>query len=62
MTYTAKGKLYARMVYRGIMDEDASGARKWPDEVPAENRDETWDAYTNFYQYQPPIDPPEDGE
>ena len=39
------------MVYRG--------QRAWPEEVPAQYRDETWDAYTNFYQYKPDIEPPE---
>lgn len=52
MTYTAQGKLYARMVYRG--------QRQWPEEVPAQNRDECWDAYTNFYGYKPDIEPPEE--
>lgn len=60
MTYTAQGKLYARMVYRGIVDENASGARKWPDEVPVEYQDECWDAYTNYYQYKPDIEPPKE--
>ena len=45
MTYTAQGKLYARMVYRE--------QRQWPEEVPVQYRDECWDAYTNFYQYKP---------
>jgi hypothetical protein len=51
MTYTAQGKLYARMVYRE--------QRQWPEEVPVQYRDECWDAYTNFYQYKPDIAPPE---
>lgn len=59
MTYTAQGKLYARMVYRGMQDKNAPGAREWPTGVPAQYRDETWDAYTNFYQYKPDIEPPE---
>ena len=48
--FTAEGKLYARLVYKG--------KRTWPEGVKAEFRDETWDAYTNFYHYLPPCSLP----
>lgn len=47
MAFTAQGKLYARLVYRG--------QRVWWEGVPAEHRDDCWDAYTNFYKYKPDI-------
>lgn len=47
--FTAKGKLYARLVY--------AGKRVWADEVPQEYQQECYDAYTDFYQYQPPLTP-----
>ena len=50
MVYTAQGKLYARLVYRR--------QRIWWEGVPAEHRDDCWDAYTNFYKYKPDIEVP----
>lgn len=52
MTITAKGKLYARLVHEG--------KRKYPDEIPTDKVPvyDVWDAYTNYYNYQPELVPP----
>lgn len=50
MAITAKGKLYARMVH--------NGQRVWEEGVPEEYREDCYDAYTNFYQFKPDIEPP----
>lgn len=50
MEFTSKGKLYARLIH--------SGKRVYPDEIPADLIQETYNAYTYFYEYQPELVPP----
>lgn len=47
--YTEIGKLYARLVH--------TGKRQWPQDVPDLYHLETYAAYTEYYQYEPALEP-----
>lgn len=47
--YTEIGKLYARLVH--------SGKRKWTEGVPVNYLNETYKAYTEYYQFEPALEP-----
>ena len=49
MPVTAKGQLYARLVY--------AGSRVWESEVPEKYRQDCYDSYVD-YGYKPDIEPP----
>lgn len=48
--FTAKGKLYARLIH--------TGKRRYPTDIPPELVQETYLAYTEYYRYLPSLVPP----